>query len=97
MNYNLLVCEILGGAVLYKIQIVDTNTQETLIDEDHNDLDFISKLFRTSTNPDIMDCIIMDSKNRARSCVYDSHSIIKNGEDTIYRIFFKMKLVKERV
>lgn len=80
---------------MYKFQIVDAFNQEILIEEECNDLNFISELFRTSPNPDVMDCMITDSKNRTLSCKYDCHSVIKNDENITYRIFFKTKLVKE--
>lgn len=82
---------------MYKFQIVDADSQEILMDEDHKDLDFISELFRTSTNPDVMDCLITDSQNRRRMCTYDSHSIHQEGKKTIYKILFKTKLAKEHV
>ena len=61
---------------MYKIQIVDVVNEEILIEEDHNDLNFISELFNTSPNPNVIDCLITDSMNKTRKCKFVSCSLI---------------------
>ena len=76
---------------MYKIQIVDVFNKEILIEEDHNDLNFISELFNTSQNPNVIDCLITDSMNRTRRCKFVTCSMIDDGRDTICKMFFKTK------
>jgi len=70
---------------------VDDFNKEILIEEDHNDLNFISELFNTSQNPNAIDCLITDSMNRTRRCKFVTCSMIDDGRDTICKIFFKTK------
>ena len=82
---------------MYKIQIVDVFNKEILIEEDHNDLNFISELFNTSQNPNAIHCLITDSMNRTRRCKFVTCSMIDDGRDTICKMFFKTKPMKIQV
>lgn len=80
-----------------KIQIVDYLTKEILLEKDQADLSYITELFRTSPNPFRKDCVITGNNNEILSCRYISHSIIENGDDKIYQLYFETKPEKNYV
>jgi hypothetical protein len=77
---------------LYKAYIVNTLTQETLIEYDNKDLDFISHFIETCKATEGTECYIFDREQRTYLSNYISHSIVQEGMDKIYKIFFEAKL-----
>ncbi len=76
---------------MYKIQIVDAFSQEILKEENHEDLDAVTELFRSSQNPNVIDCFITDDKNRTRRGKFVTCTINEEDNGKIYKLYFKMK------
>ena len=82
---------------MYKTQIVNTLTQETLIEYDNKDLDFISQFIETCKATGGTECYIFDRDQRTYSSHYISHSIAQEGIDKIYKIFFEARLASIQI
>ncbi len=77
--------------LLYKIQIVDAFSQEILKEENHEDLDAVTELFRSSQNPNIIDCSITDDNKRTRRGKFVTCTIDEEESNKIYKLYFKMQ------
>ncbi|MBB6443590.1 hypothetical protein [Bacillus benzoevorans] len=75
---------------MYKIHFVDAFSQEILKEENREDLHAVTELFRSSQNPNVIDCIITDGKNRTRRGKFVTCTINEENNDKIYKLHFKM-------
>lgn len=77
---------------MYILQVCNTFSQEILLTQNYENPYTITSLIDSAK--DWREWFIYDDKKRALKGSYVSHSIIQDGNDTIYKVFFDVKLAK---
>lgn len=77
---------------MYILQVCNTFSQEILLKQNYENPYTIESLIDSAK--DWPEWFIYDDMKRALKGSYASHSIIQDGNDTIYKVFFDVKLAK---
>lgn len=78
--------------MLYILQVCNTFSQEILLKQNYESPYTIESLIESAK--DWREWFIYDDHKRALKGSYVSHSIIQDGDNTIYKVFFDVKLAK---
>jgi hypothetical protein len=77
---------------LYILQICNTFSQEVILQETYEESHPIEHFIESAM--DWHQWFIYDNQKRSLKGSYVKHSILKDGDDTIYKVFFNVRLTK---
>ena len=77
---------------MYILQVCNTFSHEILLKQSYENPYTIESLINSAK--DWREWFIYDDKKRALKGSYVNHSIIQDGDDIIYKVFFDVKLAK---
>lgn len=83
-----------------KLQFIDARTNEILIEEEHYDaatLNEITHFIEHYDDSETIACVITDHQNRSCVCEYVSYTLITNGDEKLYQLFFNTALEDEHL
>lgn len=75
------------------MELVNVLSQETVRTTKFKKPDVILNLIESEKNPDRkdIDTYIFDDQKRTLIGEYITHTMVKDGEDTVYKLFYKLK------
>jgi Ni,Fe-hydrogenase III component G len=77
---------------LYKLQFCNVYTQEVLREVKYPDTEYIKSVIEPLTNESNEFCYLLDSQQRLFQANYVCHTVLHMGNETVFRVFFKVKL-----
>ncbi|MGF6950094.1 hypothetical protein QF028_002599 [Neobacillus sp. B4I6] len=79
---------------MYKLQFCNAFTQELLREATYGKVDVIQSLIESAQKNvgSGLDSFIIDNELRTLRAEYVTHSMIHQGNETVYKLFFKVKL-----
>ena len=95
MSYDFNVIN-LGGACMYILQFCNAYTQEVLREVEYENIETVYSILNSFQGKNNQFCYLLDSRQRLFKADYVSKIIIYQGNDTVYRVFFKVKLNEEQ-
>jgi glyoxylase-like metal-dependent hydrolase (beta-lactamase superfamily II) len=77
---------------MYKLQFCSADTQEVLRETECDHPDHIFGLVKLAERSLEFDAYVLDRQQRLYDADYNSYSVIYDEHDTVFRVFFKVRL-----
>lgn len=77
---------------MYKLQFCNADTQEVLRETECDHPDRIFGLVKSAEKSLEFDAYVLDRQQRLYDADYNSYSVIYDEHDTVFRVFFKVRL-----
>lgn len=78
--------------LLYILQFCNAYTQEVLREVEYKNIERVYSFLNPFQDGTNQFCYLLDSRQRLLQADFVSKTVIYQGNDTVYRIFFKVKL-----
>ncbi|MGG1679914.1 hypothetical protein ACIFOT_29980 [Neobacillus sp. NRS-1170] len=77
---------------MYILQFCNAYTQEVLREVEYKSIEKVYSILNCFQDEHNQFCYLLDSRQRLLKANFVSNIVIYQGKDTVYRIFFKVKL-----
>lgn len=75
---------------MYKMQIINDITQEIIREKTYKKPDIIMSLLDSAVKG--QECFLFDEQLKTYKGFYTTHTVINEGNDKVYKVFFKVRL-----
>lgn len=84
----------IGGVFVYVMQLVNAYTQDVIRQTEYDNPEVILSILENENNPNRkgIETFIFDSQKRTLTATYVTHTVTNDGDNIIYRLFYKVKM-----